>query len=377
MDAHLDDGQEALAPELDFRGGLIAAALGGLGTEPLGPEAWEGQGLEPDAPEAIALPDDAPLGPEAPAFEEAPEAVAPMRAQPWQAEPSALPPAPGASPLDSEAPVVAPPPGGGGASAASEAGAWWQGEAAPEWAPEGLSAEALNPPAAELDEVALTLAPLFHQGHVPRRSAPRLMDPQVRQDAERRLNAVGLSLAWSPYSRHVGLSLAEGTSGGRERITNLKELDRNALALLVILWARLVLPQRLAAEGREGGLGDPVVSFEALNAEFGKKLGGRRFEMYLAQLKRLGFLEYTRKDELRAGPFLDLLGDAQALASYLRQSALAYLLRGVDGGEAEASAAEGEEALEAEEAPQEAVAERATRSGWHRLGAPVQGGVGA
>lgn len=182
---------------------------------------------------------------------------------------------------------------------------------------------------AENDEVATILQPFFQKGFLARREAKGLMDPNKRAEAEKRLNAVGLTLAWSPYSRYYGLAMADGPNGKVERITNLNELDRNALALLVIMWARLVLPQRLAEEGREGGVAEPTVAFDALNAEYGKKLGGRRFEMYVSQLKRLGFLEYTRKDEIKAGPFLDLLGDSNKLASYLRQSTLAKVLADV------------------------------------------------
>jgi hypothetical protein len=179
---------------------------------------------------------------------------------------------------------------------------------------------------AEPDAIAGMLAPFFHKGFVNRREAKGLMNPNNREEAEKRLNAVGLTLSWSPYSRYYGLALAD-TVERPERITNMQELDRNALALLVIMWSRLVLPQRLAEEGREGGVSEPVVAFEAVSAEFAKKLGGpRRFEMYVGQLKRLGFLEYTRKDEIKAGPFLDLLGDSNKLASYLRQSTLAKVL---------------------------------------------------
>ncbi|MDB5098730.1 MAG: hypothetical protein JWM80_3151 [Cyanobacteria bacterium RYN_339] len=199
--------------------------------------------------------------------------------------------------------------------------------------PESTEVQAPLGKIADDDAVAGMLAPFFHKGYVNRKDAKGLMNPVHREEAERRLNAVGLTLAWSPYSRYYGLALADGPGGNgatgqqKERITNMTELDRNALALLVILWARLVLPQRLAEEGREGGVAEPTVSFEALNAEYGKKLGGRRFEMYVGQLKRLGFLEYTRKDEIKAGPFLDLLGDSNQLASYLRQSTLAKVMR--------------------------------------------------
>jgi hypothetical protein len=210
----------------------------------------------------------------------------------------------------------------------------WSATTAPGslWDDAGLEPEPLPAVAeqggrvAENDEVAQLLTPFFHKGYVARREARGLMDPAKREEAERRLNGVGLTLAWSPYSRYYGLALADGPGHRVERITNMQELDRNALALLVVLWARLVLPQRLAEEGREGGVAEPVVSFEALNAEFGKKLGGRRFEMYVSQLKRLGFLEYNRKDEIKAGPFLDLLGDSQKLSAYLRQSTLARVL---------------------------------------------------
>lgn len=196
---------------------------------------------------------------------------------------------------------------------------------------------------ADNDEVATILQPFFQKGFLARREAKGLMDPNKRAEAEKRLNAVGLTLAWSPYSRYYGLAMADGPNGKVERITNLNELDRNALALLVIMWARLVLPQRLAEEGREGGVAEPTVAFDALNAEYGKKLGGRRFEMYVSQLKRLGFLEYTRKDEIKAGPFLDLLGDSNKLASYLRQSTLAKVLADVPvPGDAEVEADEPE-----------------------------------
>lgn len=208
----------------------------------------------------------------------------------------------------------------------------------------------------EGDDISGLLAPFFHKGFLARREAKGLMDPNKRQEAERRLNAVGLTLAWSPYSRYYGLALADGPGNRTERITNLNELDRNALALLVILWARLVLPQRLSEEGREGGVAEPVVSFDALNAEYGKKLGGRRFEMYVSQLKRLGFLDYVRKDEIKAGPFLDLLGDSQKLAAYLRQSTLAKLV------------AEQQPADETDETPAE--------MGWHAAAALAEATAG-
>ena len=127
---------------------------------------------------------------------------------------------------------------------------------------------------ADDDVVAGLLAPFFHKGFVARKDAKGLMNPVHREEAERRLNSVGLTLAWSPYSRYYGLALADGPGGQKERITNMSELDRNALALLVILWARLVLPQRLAEEGREGGVAEPTVSFQALDAEFGEPMLG-------------------------------------------------------------------------------------------------------
>jgi hypothetical protein len=198
--------------------------------------------------------------------------------------------------------------------------------------PEPVSAvaaevEELSEPAPQEDDaIAVGLSGFFHKGFLPRRDAKWLMNPTHRDEAERRLQGVGLTLAWSPYSKYYGVALADGPADRTERITNVSELDRNALALLVILWARLVLPQRLAEEGREGGVTDPTVSFDALAAEFGKKLGGKRFEMYVSQLKRLGFLEYTRKDDIKAGPFLDLLGDSHKLSGFLRQSTLAKVL---------------------------------------------------
>lgn len=249
-------------------------------------------------------------------------------------EPTPLPVATGSSPYAEplEAPSHAPaePP----ALEVRVSATMLPGEASFATLPEPVTEEAPAPTGrmADDDAVAGMLAPFFHKGFVARKDAKGLMNPAHREEAERRLNAVGLTLAWSPYSRYYGLALADGPGGQKERITNMSELDRNALALLVIMWARLVLPQRLAEEGREGGVAEPTVSFQALDAEFGKKLGGRRFEMYVGQLKRLGFLEYTRKDEIKAGPFLDLLGDSNQLASYLRQSTLAKVMREAPAG---------------------------------------------
>jgi len=101
---------------------------------------------------------------------------------------------------------------------------------------------------------------------------------------------------------------------------------------------------------------EPIVSFDALNAEFGKKLGGRRYEMYVSQLKRLGFLEYVRKDEIKAGPFLDLLGDSQKLSAYLRQSTLAKLV--------------------AEQPPAEDSEDTSGEVGWHAAAALAEAAAG-
>jgi hypothetical protein len=165
-----------------------------------------------------------------------------------------------------------------------------------------------------------------------------VVNEDLRREVETRLRSVGLILVDNYYSKFFAVRLADEV----ERDSSLAwstnfPLEKPAVALLVVLWAKLVFPKRTAQERREqpgenvrelfpGQGPQPEVeqwtSEAALRAELGKKCGGAKLPIYLGQLRRLGFIEYTRLDRITEGPLLDLLIDGQQMAIKLKNSAL-------------------------------------------------------
>jgi len=164
-----------------------------------------------------------------------------------------------------------------------------------------------------------------------------VVDEDLRREVETRLKAVGLQLVDNFYSKYFAVRLADEI----ERDASLSwatnfGLEKPAVALLVVLWAKLVFPKRVAQERREqpGNVralfpaAEPVpdvqlsTSESTLRAELGRKCGGAKLQVYLGQLRRLGFIEYSRFDHIVEGPLLDLLVDGQAMAIKLKNSAL-------------------------------------------------------
>jgi uncharacterized membrane protein len=142
--------------------------------------------------------------------------------------------------------------------------------------------------------------------------------------------------------------------------TNLG-LRSDACALMVILWARLVLQKRTAAETREiPGQGAlfargqaaaarsfrPRVRLEALVREFRPVLGGRsRIQSLVTQLRRLGFLA-GHGEEIEAGPLLELAIDGERMIAFLRREVLAKLVAEREGrGEDRGAESEPQDAL--------------------------------
>lgn len=164
-----------------------------------------------------------------------------------------------------------------------------------------------------------------------------IVNEDLRREVEVRLRQVGLVLVDNYYSKYFAVRLADEV----ERDSSLAwstnfPLEKPAVALLVVLWAKLVFPKRTAQERREQP-GDNVTMFPgqgptpefeqwtseaALRAELGKKCGGAKLPIYLGQLRRLGFIDYTRLDRITEGPLLDLLIDGQQMAIKLKNSAL-------------------------------------------------------
>lgn len=194
-----------------------------------------------------------------------------------------------------------------------------------------------------MSESALRLsARLVREGAVLRAEVPELELPDVRQEVERRLADVGLELATSVYSEHVGVrQSAEVTSAPEFDAASNVGLRADACALLVVLWARLVLQKRTASDER-GAPGQsalfardaadaskrysPQVRIETLHSDFGHVFGSREhLRRLVTQLRRLGFAA-GRGDVVEAGPFLELGVDGERMIAFIRRGVLATLL---------------------------------------------------
>jgi hypothetical protein len=166
-------------------------------------------------------------------------------------------------------------------------------------------------------------ARLLRAGALLRVEVPGLDAPQVLRDVERRLRGVGLILATSPWSDHVGIRLAPEVAADPafEAASNLG-LQADACALLVVLWVRLVLPRHQAPID----LRKPQVRLDFLARELRPLLGDRRrIRSLLTHLRRLDFL--TGEGEvIEAGPLLELGIDGDRMIAFLRGGVLAGLL---------------------------------------------------
>jgi hypothetical protein len=205
-----------------------------------------------------------------------------------------------------------------------------------------------------MNDAVLICAQLLRHGTVARAELRALDLPDVRHEVERRLEDVGLVLATSAYSEHVGIRLSADVAADAafDAASNLG-LRADACALLVILWARLVLQKRTAADTREvpgqasllphdqaAAARDftPHVRLETLYREFGETLGSRtHIKGLVSQLRRLGFL-VGHGDIVEAGPLLELGIDGERMIAFIRRKVLAELLaRGATSGAAEGS----------------------------------------
>jgi hypothetical protein len=193
-----------------------------------------------------------------------------------------------------------------------------------------------------MDEAMLACARLVREGTVARAELPGLDQPDLRAEIERRLAGVGLTLATSAYSEHVGIRLAPEVVGDSafDAASNLG-LRSDACALIVILWARLVLQKRTAQASRQApGQGEllageqsgavrhfrPQVRMTTLVNEFGAVLGSETsVRRLVSQLRNLGFAA-GRGDVVEAGPLLELGIDGERMVAWIRREVLARLL---------------------------------------------------
>jgi len=196
-----------------------------------------------------------------------------------------------------------------------------------------------------------------------------LVDELFRASLDDRLGACGMELVEHPFADNVALRLKRDMEqpvfGGADQwLSNTLELKRDQIALLVVLWAMLVLPKRQRqiersqeeAAQRQGemfAVDKPMptaaelqvsVAEATLLADFGERLGGRtRIRNFgLPVLSRLGFID-RRDGRIYEGPLLDLVLDYSRMARRVLDGTLSDLFGhgGADEGASEDELDEG------------------------------------
>lgn len=177
-----------------------------------------------------------------------------------------------------------------------------------------------------------------------------LVDEAFRAELESNLSAVGLQLLDNPFAEHVAVGLKEevmdAVFGGRDYQASTMGLTRDEIALLVVIWALIILPKRERQLGRRirgndgqndmfgqekpiehGEAVSGAVSETSLLADFGSQLGGRTKirNFALGKLARLGFIE-RRNGYIHEGPLLDVLLDYRVMADRIINGTLADVL---------------------------------------------------
>lgn len=207
---------------------------------------------------------------------------------------------------------------------------------------------------AHLDDAALLAAELLARRWLPRHHPKvkrALIDADLWQATQDRLAQVGLRLIDNIYADHVSVALlrqAESSVFGEAGLNSHNNIDlpRDAISLLVVLWALIILPkrERQAARANKAEGDDqndmfgkdkpmpsaasvsPLVSYKALLADFGVQLGKKtRLDTNLKRLENHGFI-VRKGEDIGEGPLLDLLMDYDALAQRILQGALGDVL---------------------------------------------------
>jgi hypothetical protein len=177
-----------------------------------------------------------------------------------------------------------------------------------------------------------------------------LSDELFRAEVDKRLLESGLKLLDNVYADHVTLALHRAVEpkifGARDIWQNNNfGLTRDGVALLVVLWAQIILPKRERQETHQNADDDqddmfdkdkPMpraedtsigISYTALLSDFGDKLGKKtRMDMNLGSLAKLGFIE-RRGDLILEGPLLDLMMDTDLLKERIINGALADVFK--------------------------------------------------
>lgn len=176
------------------------------------------------------------------------------------------------------------------------------------------------------------------------------LDEELRAEVESNLNAVGLELATHIYTDYVAVKVlkemeeavfSDDKSG---YVASNNGLSNGALALLTIIWAKIILPKRQIQIERKTSdnkgqdslwfqrepipTGTEIISLDekALFADFGEKLGGKSaFGRFLSELARADFI-VKRDGKIYEGPLLDTIIDYSVLAQRIINGALGEML---------------------------------------------------
>lgn len=203
-----------------------------------------------------------------------------------------------------------------------------------------------------MDDATLLIAELLARRYLPRthtRVKRALVDEELFAQVEQRLAQTGLRWIDNIYANHVSVALLPAVQSsvlgesGLNANNNL-DLSRDAVALLVVLWALIVLPKRERQTSRVDAdipqnemfastkpmpttsSVSPVLSYKALLEDYGTQLGKKmRLDGNLKLLERHGFI-LRRQDEIAEGPLLDVLLDYEVMAPRILNGALADVL---------------------------------------------------
>lgn len=204
------------------------------------------------------------------------------------------------------------------------------------------------------DEAAMLAAELLARRWLPRQHPKvrrALIDADLWQAVQDRLAQVGLRLVDNIHADHVTTAMVRNVEHavfGEAALNNHNniELPRDAVSLLMVLWALIVLPKRERQAARdasaEGDLQDemfsaerpmpraetvsPAVAYKALLADFGPQLGKKtRLDGNLRRLENHGFI-VRKGEDITEGPLLDLLLDYDVLAPRILDGTLSEVL---------------------------------------------------
>lgn len=178
-----------------------------------------------------------------------------------------------------------------------------------------------------------------------------LTNESFREELDSRLDACGLTLLENPYSDYIGIGLTHDVQetvmehDGKWASNNIR-LPRDAIALLVILWALIILPKRERQKRRVEDKREVLqrqmfieeksiprsknvsdsIKLSSILSDFSDRIGKKtKVSLNLALLKRFRFIEY-RNGMIYEGPMLDLALDYAKMAERILNGAMTDIL---------------------------------------------------